>query len=155
MNWDSAKNLPFGIILLFGGGFALATGFDVSGLAGWMGNKLAIIGENAGVCCYSAGVCLCHLSKRGSIECRYGTINTSCAGCGSRGNTHFTASFNDSSNSFGFMLPVATAPNTIVFAAERLTVKDMIRAGLLLDIIGILWMLVSMYLYGKWIFNFM
>ena len=53
----------------------------------------------------------------------------------------------------GFMLPVATAPNTIVFTGEKLKVKDMVRAGFLLDIIGVLWMTLSMYLYGRWVFN--
>ncbi|MDQ3048804.1 MAG: anion permease, partial [Bacteroidota bacterium] len=54
-------------------------------------------------------------------------------------------------SSLGFMLPVATAPNTIVFGSGRLKVKDMLRAGFTLDVAGILlvtasvWIILKMY----------
>jgi sodium-dependent dicarboxylate transporter 2/3/5 len=55
--------------------------------------------------------------------------------------------------SIGFMLPVATAPNTIVFTGEKLKVKDMVKAGFWLDIIGVLWLTLTMSLFGKWVFG--
>jgi len=48
-------------------------------------------------------------------------------------------------SSLGFMLPVATAPNTIVFGSKRLLVKDMLKTGLILDILGIL--LITLYMF--------
>jgi solute carrier family 13 (sodium-dependent dicarboxylate transporter), member 2/3/5 len=41
MNWETANRLPWNIVLLFGGGFALALGFEQSGLALWFGEQLA------------------------------------------------------------------------------------------------------------------
>jgi solute carrier family 13 (sodium-dependent dicarboxylate transporter), member 2/3/5 len=51
--------------------------------------------------------------------------------------------------SLGFMLPVATAPNTIVFGSKRLKVKDMLKAGFALDIIGIVLITLSIYFMTK------
>jgi len=50
-------------------------------------------------------------------------------------------------SSLGFMLPVATAPNTIVFGSKRITVNQMMKAGILVDILGIILMSVSMVVY--------
>lgn len=45
MTWDTAKKLPWDLVLLFGGGFALAKGAEDSGLAMWIGNKMSGLGN--------------------------------------------------------------------------------------------------------------
>lgn len=156
MDWDSGKKLPFGIILLFGGGFALAKGFAVSGLADWMGSHLSIIAKMP---LYLTILLVCLfvtiLSEVASNVATAQLILPVLAAVATATNIPpllfmIPATF---AASFGFMLPVATAPNTIVFTGEKLKVKDMVRAGFLLDIIGVLWMTLSMYLYGRWVFH--
>ncbi|MFQ5335585.1 MAG: anion permease, partial [Flavobacteriales bacterium] len=58
------------------------------------------------------------------------------------------------SASFAFMLPVATPPNTIVFGSERLMMRDMVRTGIWLNLIGIGLMALTMLSLGKWLFGF-
>jgi solute carrier family 13 (sodium-dependent dicarboxylate transporter), member 2/3/5 len=58
------------------------------------------------------------------------------------------------SSSMAFMLPVATPPNTIVFASERLTVADMAKAGFLLNITGVIVLTIILYTLGDLLFNF-
>lgn len=156
MDWNSAKKLPFGIILLFGGGFALAKGFAVSGLANWLGSHLSILAEMpVYLTIFIICVFVTLLSEVASNVATAQLILPVLAAVATAANVPpllfmLPATF---AASFGFMLPVATAPNTIVFTGEKLTVKDMTRAGFLLDIIGILWLTLTMYLFGNLLFR--
>lgn len=156
MDWDSAKKLPFGIILLFGGGFALAKGFAVSGLADWLGAHLSIIGNMPLYLVLPfIGILVTVLSEVASNVATAQLILPVLAATATAAGVPpllfmIPATF---AASFGFMLPVATAPNTIVFTGEKLTVKDMMKAGFLLDMLGVLWLTLCMLLFGRWAFN--
>ena len=141
IGWDEAKRLPFHIILLFGSGFALAKGFEISGLSTWLAGKLNFMKEASPVLlvlsiCILVTVISEFASNVASIQLMLPVLLPLVTTL----NVHplllmLPATF---AASLGFMLPVATGPNTIVFGSGRIKVKDMMRAGLILDIIGIL-----------------
>ncbi len=156
MDWESAKKLPFSIILLFGGGFALAKGFAASGLADWLGAQMQGIGALPDfviillVCTF-----MTYLSEVASNVAITQLMLPVLAAVAVAADIPplllmIPATF---AASFGFMLPVATAPNTIIFTGEKLTVKDMLRAGIWLDILGIIWLTLAMNIFGRWVFG--
>uniref|UniRef100_H3DFK1 Solute carrier family 13 member 5 n=1 Tax=Tetraodon nigroviridis TaxID=99883 RepID=H3DFK1_TETNG len=150
------KKLPWGIVLLLGGGFALAKGSEVSGLSKWMGDQMAPL-QN--IPPWAIAIILCLLIAT-FTEC---TSNVATA-------TLFLpvlASMSQSiqinplyvmvpctlSASFAFMLPVATPPNAIVFSYGYLKVADMARTGIVMNIIGILCITLAINSWGKAMFD--
>ncbi|MDH3546668.1 MAG: SLC13 family permease, partial [Gammaproteobacteria bacterium] len=140
MRWHTAEKLPWGVLLLFGGGLTLANAVMRTGLAEWLGNNLQAVGALPVVILVVATatmiIFLTELTSNtataatflpvvGAIALESGvdpivltvpvTLAASCA----------------------FMLPVATPPNAIVFGSGLLTIPKMIRAGIALNIIGI------------------
>ncbi len=156
LDWDTAKKLPFGIILLFGGGFALAKGFSSSGLAQWLGDQMGGISALPDFLIILL-VCLfmTYLSEVASNVAITQLMLPILAAVSIGANIPPLLLMVPATlaASFGFMLPVATAPNTIVFSGEKLKMKDMVKAGFWLDILGILWLTSCMYLFGRWVFN--
>jgi solute carrier family 13 (sodium-dependent dicarboxylate transporter), member 2/3/5 len=150
LNWNDAKNLRYDIILMFGSGFALAYGIEHSGLTDWIANGLKFL-KGANVFILLLGICvvitiisefasnvasitlmlpvLVALQKEYNISPMLLMIPATLAA------------------SLGFMLPVATAANTIVFGSGRISAKEMIRIGLVLDIIGIIIIALFSYLF--------
>uniref|UniRef100_A0AAX7VJ35 Solute carrier family 13 member 5b n=1 Tax=Astatotilapia calliptera TaxID=8154 RepID=A0AAX7VJ35_ASTCA len=157
LSWKAAqKKLPWGIVLLLGGGFALAKGSEVSGLSKWMGDQMAPLQS---IPPWAIAIVLCLLIAT-FTEC---TSNVATA-------TLFLpvlASMSQSiginplyvmvpctlSASFAFMLPVATPPNAIVFSYGYLKVADMARTGFVMNIIGILCITLAINSWGKAMFH--
>ncbi|KAI3354143.1 hypothetical protein L3Q82_018693, partial [Scortum barcoo] len=157
LTWKIAqKKLPWGIVLLLGGGFALAKGSEESGLSKWMGDQMAPL-QN--IPPWAIAIILCLLIAT-FTEC---TSNVATA-------TLFLpvlASMSQSiginplyvmvpctlSASFAFMLPVATPPNAIVFSFGYLKVADMARTGIVMNIIGILCITLAINSWGKAMFD--
>jgi solute carrier family 13 (sodium-dependent dicarboxylate transporter), member 2/3/5 len=136
LTWEEARKLPFGIILLFGSGFALAKGFESSGLSRWLAGQLVIFGDAPPflliilVC-----VLVIVLSEFASNVATIQLFLPVLAALSTTMNMSplfllVPATF---AASAGFMLPVATAPNTIVFGTGRIKVRTMMGAGLGLD----------------------
>ena len=141
IGWEQAKKLPFHILLLFGSGFALAKGFELSGLSTWLAGNLNFMKDaNPFVLVLTICILVTVISEFASnVASIQLTLPILLALVGTMG-VHplllmLPATF---AASLGFMLPVATGPNTIVFGSGRIKVADMMRAGLILDIIGIL-----------------
>ncbi|XP_067101959.1 Na(+)/citrate cotransporter isoform X1 [Osmerus mordax] len=157
LTWKVAqKKLPWSIVLLLGGGFALAKGSEVSGLSKWMGDQMTPLHT---IPPWAIAIILCLLIAT-FTEC---TSNVATA-------TLFLpvlASMSQSigmnplyvmvpctlSASFAFMLPVATPPNAIVFSFGYLKVSDMAKTGLVMNIIGILCITLAINSWGKAMFN--
>jgi len=156
MDWSTAVKLPWGIILLFGGGFALARGSVDSGLTQWIGESLAkyshaplpvFIGINATfmtfITTFTSNVSTAQillpaagaLSQSIHLDPRILMISMTFA------------------SSFAFILPIATPPNAIVFGSGQIKMKDMVIPGLILSVIGIITLIVIMYLWGFEIFH--
>ncbi|WP_110691754.1 SLC13 family permease [Salinicola halophyticus] len=137
--WEDARDLPWGILLLFGGGLALASTISGSGLADWIANQLSVFGALPlllliGIVVLviiflteltsNTATAAAFLPLLGALAMSLGVdpllitvpaaIAASCA----------------------FMMPVATPPNAIVFATGHMKIQSMIRAGFLLNIVG-------------------
>ncbi len=140
MTWEDVTRLPWGVLILFGGGLSLAAAVSGSGLALWLGEQLAPLNAWGTAVLVVASVALVIflteltsnlattatlLPVMGAIAIQAGlppivltvpiTIAASCA----------------------FMLPVATPPNAIVFSSGAISIPQMVRAGILLNLIGI------------------
>lgn len=148
LNWDDAIKLPWGIILLFGGGMALALGFESSGLAIWIGqqmtslsamplilillilitavNFLTEVTSNLATTAMLLPVLVSMASAIGVhpyLLLLGATVAASCA----------------------FMLPVATPPNAVVFGSGYLKIEDMVRKGFWMNIISIILLTLIIY----------
>lgn len=152
ITWEEVSRLPFDIVLLFGGGFALAKGFELSGLSTWMAGQLHFTPEtNIYVLTFGLCILITIISEFASnVACIQLMIPVLVA-IQQTMNIHPLLLMIPATlaASLGFMLPVATAPNTIVFGSKRLRVKDMLRAGLVLDIVGIIVITLYVWLIQK------
>jgi sodium-dependent dicarboxylate transporter 2/3/5 len=133
LDWEHASKAPWDILLLFGGGFAIAAGFEQSGLTQWVGAQLEVL-RNVPVHVMT-GVVASLMTFMTEM-----TSNTA--------TTTMTLPILAAavSASRAFMLPIATPPNAIVFASGRVRLMQMARIGLLLNLIGIAFVTAFTYL---------
>jgi sodium-dependent dicarboxylate transporter 2/3/5 len=148
ISWEDAVKLPWGIILLFGGGMALAAGFQITGLASWLGSQMSILeglslillvfviitfvnffteftsnlATTAMLLPILAPIAI-SLSINPYLLMVACTIAASCA----------------------FMMPVATPPNAVVFGSGYLRIPDMIKSGIWMNIISIVFLTIMVY----------
>jgi solute carrier family 13 (sodium-dependent dicarboxylate transporter), member 2/3/5 len=156
MNWKSAENIPWHIILLFGGGFALASGFKVSGLSLWIGEQLVwVSGLNILLVIFIIALLMTTLTELTSNTATTEMILPILAGIAvsAQMNPLLLMLPATLSGSMAFMLPVATPPNAIIFGTNRLKVIQMARAGLLLNLIGAVVITLMTYWIGMLVFN--
>lgn len=156
MDWQTAVKLPWSIILLFGGGFALAKGAVDSGMTSWIAEGLVhysgtppvvFIGVNTFLMAFltefTSNVSttqiflpvVAAMSESLLIDPRFLLIPVTIA------------------SSLAFMLPIATPPNAIVFGSRFLKVKDMILPGFILNFLGIILVTLVMYFWGTYVFE--
>jgi len=140
MDWNTAKRLPWDILLLFGGGFAIAEAFRVTGLSRWLGGCLAAapVASAFGVLVL---VCLfmTFLTELTSNTATTQVMLPILAGASIAMKLHpywlmLPATL---SASCAFMLPVATPPNAIVFGSGRVQMRHMLLAGICLNFLGV------------------
>ncbi|KAF5917455.1 hypothetical protein HPG69_017346 [Diceros bicornis minor] len=157
LTWKKAQDtVPWNVILLLGGGFAMAKGCEESGLSTWIGGQLhplenvppvlavllitVVISFFTEFASNTATIIiflpvLAELAIRLRVHPLYlmipGTV-----GC-----------------SYAFMLPVSTPPNSIAFASGHLLVKDMVRTGLLMNLMGVLLLSLAMNTWAQAIFQ--
>ncbi len=157
LEWKDVSKLPLNIILLFGCGFAMAKGFEVSGLSPAIAVSLkGMQGMPVPLILLGIAILVTVLSEfasnTASIQLVLPIIIPLAASLGLNPLLlMLTATF---SASLGYMLPVATAANTIVYGTGDIDAKDMIRAGIILDIAGIILLLLFMLTLGNWIYGF-
>ena len=140
MTWGRAVTLPWGVLVLFGGGLSLAGGIAKSGLADILGGSLAgleglpvavLVAAVAGLIVFLTEI----TSNTATTAVFLPIVATVAAGAG-------VAPLELAipvalAASCAFMMPVATPPNAIVFASERLTVAQMAKAGFLLNLVSV------------------
>ncbi|KAG2459309.1 solute carrier family 13 member 2-like [Polypterus senegalus] len=157
MTWDVVhEKMPWNIVLLLGGGFALAKGSEESGLSGWLGQKLTPLQE---IPAPATALIICILVAF-FTECSSNVATTTLF-------LPILASMAQAINlnplyvmlpctlcaSMAFMLPVATPPNAIVFSYKNLKVIDMVKAGSVLNIIGVLCINLALNTWGMALFH--
>ncbi len=156
MDWKTAEKIPWEIILLFGGGFALASGFKESGLSQWFGDQLVWLKDvHPLLIVLSVSLLITFLTELTSNVATVETFLPVLAGLA------MSIEFNPLlfmlpatiSASLAFMLPSATAPNAIIFGTKRLEVYDMSKAGLALNFIGVVIVTLATYYLATFIFD--
>ncbi|MCM4155559.1 SLC13 family permease [Gramella sp. AN32] len=148
ITWDDAVKIPWGIILLFGGGMALAKGFGDSGLALWIGSQLTNL-ENLPlillvfILVASVNFLTEVTSNLATTAMLLPILATMAIALGLH--PYFLMVGATLAASCAFMLPVATPPNAVVFGSGYLRIPDMIKTGLWMNAISII--LISLVVY--------
>jgi sodium-dependent dicarboxylate transporter 2/3/5 len=141
MDWRTAERLPWGILLLFGGGFCIAAGFMASGLGSWCGQVFAGAGIHSPLLLVLVVCGLVTFLSEISSNTALAQLMLPVLAEVSRklGLDPLMLMLPCTiSASFGFMLPVATPPNAIVFGSGLIKMRQMVRSGFLLDILGVI-----------------
>jgi len=139
LDWDTAADIPWGILILFGGGLAIAAAFKQTGLDESIGTSLKAITDLPPilvvlVLCLAVTFLTEVTSNTATATLLMPILAAMAIAAGLDPATYMIPAA--LSCSFAFMLPVATPPNAIVFGSERLEIKDMVRKGFWLNIIG-------------------
>lgn len=156
MDWKTAVKLPWGIVILFGGGFALASSFKVSGLSAWLGGQLAgLEGVSAIIIVPVVSLMMTFMTELTSNTATTEMILPILGSLSVAIQTNplllmIPATL---SASCAFMLPVATPPNAIIFGTERVSILKMARIGLVFNIIGVVLVTLAVFLIGNLVFG--
>ncbi|QEF98347.1 Sodium-dependent dicarboxylate transporter SdcS [Stieleria maiorica] len=148
LDWEDTKNLPWGIVLLFGGGMALAEGFTSSGLAVWIGSQTTLLESVSMLLLVLILVAAVNfLTEITSNLATTSMLLPILASMAVSMNVHpFLLMVGATvAASCAFMLPVATPPNAVVFGSGHLRIPDMVRVGIWLNVISIVLLTVFVY----------
>jgi sodium-dependent dicarboxylate transporter 2/3/5 len=154
LDWQTASKIPWGVLLIFGGGLSLAAAIEETRLAAFLGAQLVVLGGMPtplllaflclGIIFFSeltsnlaTVVTLMPIVHTLAIELDMDPLLllTPCA----------------LSASYAFMLPAGTPPNAIAYGTGRVTMREMMRAGFLLNLAGGLLIPLAMYTLGRWL----
>jgi sodium-dependent dicarboxylate transporter 2/3/5 len=155
VDWEAARHLPWGVLILFGGGLALATGFKVTGLAVWIGQGVSGFEVSTWALVFivlSAIVYLTEITSNTATTATFLPILGAVA-VGLGLDPQLLVIPVALAASMAFMMPVATPPNAIVFSYEDLHLGDMVKAGFWLNIIAIGVSFCAMYFLAGMIFG--
>ncbi len=140
MSWEKAREIPWGILILFGGGLALAAQIKNTGLASWIADAMSIIdGLPILLAVAFVATVITFLTELTSnTATAAGFLPLMGALAVSLGVDPVMLAVPAAlACSFAFMMPVATPPNAVVFGAGKLNITDMMKAGFVLNIMGI------------------
>jgi len=148
MNWETALKLPWGILLLFGGGLSLAAAIRVNGVGEYIGHQLGILSGVPALLLVMAVIALViFLTELTSNTATTATFIPILAALAPVFDLHPFMLIVPAAiaASCAFMLPVATPPNAIVFGSGHVTIQQMIRAGFWLNLMGVVLITVLVY----------
>lgn len=141
MNWETANRLPWDMILLFGGGFALADAFRMTELSGWLGAALQGPLSSRSPWVVVASLCLLmtflteFTSNVATVSTLMPTLLSVAIPLGL--DPRMVLIPTTLAASCAFMMPIATPPNAIVFGSGRVPMRVMFQKGLILNLVGI------------------
>ena len=148
MKWKDAVSIPWGILLLFGGGLSIAKGFQATGLDNWIGEQLTFISFSSAfivILLIVAGVnFLTELTSNMATTAMLLPVMIPLATLMGI-NPYLLLVGTTLAASCAFMLPVATPPNAVVFGSKLLNIADMVKAGILINLFSILLILLMVY----------
>ncbi|KZD05835.1 SLC13 family permease [Oceanibaculum pacificum] len=156
LDWDDLKRLPWGVLMLFGGGLSLAGAISGSGLAEWLGTLLENFGTLPVVLIVMvAAVAMIFLTEITSNTASAATFLPlgGAVAVGMGLDPMLLAVPLALAASCAFMLPVATPPNAIVYASGHVSIKQMAMAGLGLNIIGSIVIVIATFATAGWLFG--
>ena len=140
LNWAEANRAPWGVIMMFGGGLALAAGMQSSGLADWLGNALLPLETLPLIVVAIAVVAMIVVITEfaSNVATASGIIPVVAALVVALGADPVLLAMPAAlAASWGFMLPAGTGPNAIAWSTGRIRIERMVGAGLVLDIVGV------------------
>ena len=151
LDWKTAVKLPWGVLLLFGGGLSLAAAIQSSGLAEWIGQQVTVLQGLPMIVQIILVVALIVFS--GELTNNLAAVVALLpilyeVAIGMKIDPLLLCVPAVVAASCGFMLPVATPPNAIVFATGEIKLRQMVRAGFLLDLLAIALIPLFVYLLG-------
>lgn len=156
MDWDTAQGMPWGVLLLFGGGLALAGAISSSGLATWIAESLGVLSMLPALLMVALVVTviifLTEVTSNTATAAAFLPLLGALAVAQDLSPLLFTIPAAIAA-SCAFMMPVATPPNAIVFGSGHLQIGDMIRAGFALNLLGIIVVTFAGYALVGWIFG--
>lgn len=140
LDWQTAEKLPWGVLLLFGGGLALATMIKSSGLAEWLAQNFSLLSAwpifALVLVIVAVIIFLTEITSNTATTATFLPLLGALAVAQSVSPMLFVIPAAIAA-SCAFMMPVATPPNAVVFGSGELRIKDMMQAGLLLNVFGI------------------
>ncbi len=151
LNWDTAKQLPWDILLLFGGGLALSAQFSKTGLSLWIGHQVSTLGSlHLVLIIFVVTLLVIFLteitSNTATSAAFLPVIGGVAIGLGYQGMDVMVFTIPVAlSATCAFMLPVATPPNAIAYGSGYIRIADMIKTGFWLNILGSLLITITTY----------
>ena len=156
-SWETASKIPWGILLLVGGGIALSKAFNITGLANWIGSfSVFFNGFNIFlliIIFVTLIIFLTELNSNTATIATFAPILIAFA-IGINVNPLFFAIPCTIAASCAFMLPVATPPNAVIFGSGKISIRNMVKAGIILNIISIFLVTIISYFLLKYFFNY-
>lgn len=157
ITWEDAVKMPWGIIILFGGGMALAAGFQKTGLAEWFGGQISLL-QNLSLFML---IVVIIAAVNFLTEVTSNTASTAMllpmvapVAIALEINPYLLLVATTTAASCAFMLPVATPPNAVVFGSGYLSIPDMIKSGLFMNFISIILLSLVVYFLLPILWNF-
>ncbi len=156
LDWKTASRVPWDILILFGGGFALAGGFSQSGLTTWIAGGLTVLqGFHPLLLIAIAALLVIFLTELTSNSATASLTLPVVAAVAEAMELHplglmVTVAI---AASFAFMMPVATPPNAIVFSSRYITIPQMARIGLGLNLLGFAFLLLTIAVWLPWVWG--
>ncbi|MBK7808746.1 MAG: DASS family sodium-coupled anion symporter [Saprospiraceae bacterium] len=148
LEWKSASQIPWGVLLIVGGGYAIAAGFESTGLADWLGQRLTFIVDLPFlVVLISIIAFITIFTEFNSNTATANIMLPILASIGVAANTNPLILMIPATiaASLAFMMPAGTGPNSIVFGSNKLTVKDMMKCGIWLNLISLFLLTLILY----------
>lgn len=148
MDWQTARKLPWGILILFGGGLAIASGFQSSGLAAWLAGTLkGLDSVSFIVLLFAVSAMVNYLTEVTSNVATATILLPILASIAIALEVHPYALMIAAtlSASCAFMLPVATPPNAVVFSTGYIKISQMVRAGFFLNLISVVVIVLALW----------
>ncbi len=159
MDWNSAKHLPWDILLLFGGGLALSAQFGKTGLSLWIGHQVSALSSMPVVVMIlivtALVIFLTEITSNTATAAAFLPVIIGVAtGLGyTEHNVLLFAIPTALAATCAFMLPVATPPNAIAYGSGYMKISDMIKAGFWLNILSIFLITAIVMTIGVWVFD--
>ncbi|MGD7045521.1 SLC13 family permease [Jeotgalibacillus proteolyticus] len=156
LDWSVTKDIPWGILLLFGGGLAIAAGFRETGLASWIGEQLTVLeGVSFILMIVITAALVLFLTEITSNTATATMILPVLASLAVAINVHPYALMVPAAMAANcaFMLPVGTPPNAIIFATGKLKIIEMVKNGFWVNIACVIFITIAVYFYLPIIFD--